>query len=136
MTAAAKPVIVVDSNEDSSEALAAVSATALILVAVVAISFAAIRYLNWAMAPRRFWTRVVCAGILPTAILVGLLVWLDISRGVSVIKAFANLARVPVQGRLMMFAMLLTGLGVSWLTARRRDKREALRLEEQVGAFE
>jgi hypothetical protein len=135
MSVAAKPVVIVDRKEDASEAFAAVSATALTFVTVVAISYAAIRYLNWAMAPRRFWVRVLCAGALPTAMVIGLLVSLDLSRGVSFMIAIANLARVPVEGRLMMSAMLLTGLGVSWLTARRRDQREARRLEEEVGAF-
>jgi hypothetical protein len=135
MSFAAKPVVIVDRKEEASEAFAVVSATALTLVIVVAISYAAIRYLNWAMAPRRFWVRVLCAGVLPTAIVIGLLISLDLSRGVSFIMAFSNLARVPVEGRLLMSAMLLTGLGVSWLTARRRDQREARHREEEVGAF-
>lgn len=135
MSAAAAPTVIIEPQSDTPDLSVAISAVALILLAVAAISFLAVRYLNWAMSPRRFWTRVLFAGALPTCILIGLLIALDLSRGVDILWAFANLSRIPTEGRLMLSGMLTAGIGLSWLMARRHDRRLLRRAEDDLSAF-
>jgi hypothetical protein len=136
MSASGEPAIIIKPQADEPGAAAYLSAAALIVLAVAAISYLAVRYLNWAMAPRRFWTRVLFAGTLPTGILIGLLIALELSRGANVVGAVANLSRIPSEGRLMIAGMLAFGIGVAWLVARRRDRREARRANAVIEAFE
>jgi hypothetical protein len=39
-------------------------------------------------------------------------------------------------GKLLVFGMWLTGLGVAWMTATRRDRRLAIRASDVVEVFE
>ena len=135
MNANAEQTIVLEPRNEPSEPLVAISAVAVVLLVAAAISFLAIRYLNWAMAPRRFWTRVMFAGTLPSGIVVGLMISLDLSRGVDLPWAIANLSRIPAEGRLLLLGMLATGLGLSWQLARRCDKLLRLRVENDLGVF-
>lgn len=136
MSVAADQSITIEPRDDTSDLSVAISAVALVLLAVAAISFLAIRYLNWAMAPRRFWTRILFAGALPCGIVVGLMIALELSRGVDFPWAIANLSRIPTEGRMLMLGMLATGLGLSWLVAHRHDKRLRLRAEHDLGVFQ
>lgn len=98
----------------------------IILVAAV-VSWLAARYLAWAWAPRRFRLRVATAGALPLCIYVGLIIALNLARGDDILLALARLGRATLIGQLLMLALLLTGMGASWLTASRRKRRELSR---------
>ena len=105
-----------------------VSAVVMTLLVVTLISWLAARYLNWAMAPRRFRLRVAAAGVLPVGILIAVIVAAGMSSEPSIAAAAGSLSRIPSEGRLLMLAMLITGLAVSWSRAWRRrnhDERQA-----------
>jgi hypothetical protein len=135
MSAVAERTIMIEPQDSGSDLSVLITALALVLLASAAISFLGIRYLNWAIAPRRFWTRILFAGALPCAIVLGLMVALELSRGVGLPWAITNLSRIPTEGRLVMTGMLAMGLGLSWLVARRHDKRLRLRAENDLGVF-
>ncbi|TAD81724.1 MAG: hypothetical protein EAY70_04460 [Sphingomonadales bacterium] len=116
--------------------LIVVTGVGFVLSVAALVSWLAARYLNWAMAPRRFGLRVAAAGALPVAMLMAVIVMVGISRGQGITSAVGALGRVPSGGKLLMLAMLGTGLGVSWLTAMRRNRREARRVNDAVEAFE
>lgn len=107
----------------------------MMLVAAL-ISWLAARYLIWAMAPRGFLLRVAVAGALPVAILILLLVAVGIWQAQDIAAAVASLARVPLRGWAMLFAMLVTGQGVSWLTAMRRKRRDRQQADATLRVFQ
>ena len=100
------------------------------------ISWLAARYLIWAMAPRGFMLRVAAAGALPVMILILILVMVGIWETPSVAAAVASLERVPQRGWAMLLAMLVTGLGVSWLTALRRKRHDSRQASAALEVFE
>ncbi|RNJ63206.1 MAG: hypothetical protein EDM03_01925 [Porphyrobacter sp. IPPAS B-1204] len=115
--------------------LGAIGFGSIILVAAV-VSWLAARYLAWAMAPRRFWLRVAIAGALPVSIIIGVFVAVDLSRGHDILSAVARLGRVTLIGQLLMLALLLTGMGTSWLTALRRRRRDLGRAHAAYEIFQ
>lgn len=106
------------------------------LLAAALVSWLAARYLNWAMVPRWFLLRVVAAGVMPVGVLLALIVMVRIWQGEGVMSAVAAIGRIPSTGKLLMLGMLGTGLGVSWLTAMRRNRREARQVTAAIEAFE
>lgn len=107
----------------------------MMLVAAL-ISWAAARYLIWAMAPRGFRLRVAVAGALPVTILILLLVAVGIWQAQDITAVGASLARVPLRGWAMLLAMLVTGLGVSWVTAMRRKRRDSQQADATLRVFQ
>lgn len=107
----------------------------MMLVAAL-ISWLAARYLIWAMAPRGFRLRVAVAGALPVTILILLLVAVGIWQAQDITAAIASLERVPPRGWAMLLAMLVTGLGVSWLTAMRRKRRDWQQTDATLKVFQ
>ena len=136
MSAAAAPVIRIEAPNESPDLSVTIAAVALVLLVAAAISFLAIRYLNWAMATRRFCTRVLFAGALPICIVLGLMIALDLSRGALLPWAVANLSRIPTEGRLMLVGMLASGVGLSWLIARRHDRRLLVQAKNDMAVFQ
>ncbi|WP_066530099.1 hypothetical protein [Erythrobacter sp. CCH5-A1] len=113
-----------------------VTAIGIMMLVAALISWLAARYLIWAMAPRGFWLRVAVAGGLPVTILILLLVAVGIWQAQDYKAAVASLARVPLRGWAMLFAMLVTGMGVSWLTAMRRKRRDRQQTDATLRVFQ
>ena len=57
-------------------------------------------------------------------------------KGEGIMSAITALGRIPSTGKLLMLGMLGTGLAVSWLTAIRRNRRDARKVNAAVEAFE
>jgi hypothetical protein len=132
------PIVTARLDPARDEALISVAVTGVGMSLLVAagVSWGAVRYLNWAMAPRRFRLRVAFAGSLPVAILAAVIVFVGMASGRSPVSALVGLANVPGMGKLLVFGMWLTGLGVAWMTATRRDRRLAIRASDVVEVFE
>jgi hypothetical protein len=112
--------------------------TGIVIMMLVAslIAWLAARYLIWAMAPRRIRLRVAVAGALPVTMLIFLLVTVGMWKSPSITTAVSSLERVPIRGWVMLLAMLLTGLGVSWLTAKRRMLRDSRSASATLEVFQ
>jgi hypothetical protein len=121
-----------DERKVSSEVLA----IGFVLFITALIAWSAARYLNWAMAPRGFWTRVVTAGILPVGMLILVMVAASVAQGTDLLMAIAALGNMPNSGRLLLLGMSITGLGVAWTTAKRREWRDDARNNAAIEAFE
>ena len=113
-----------------------VTAVITTLLIVALISWLAARYLNWAVAPRRFRLRVAVAGALPVGILIALILAARFSNEGSFAAAVSSLARISYGGWLLMLAMLLIGVAVSWSTARRRRNRDARKVSAALEVFQ
>lgn len=122
--------------EDEPEVSSEVYAVGFVLLITALIAWGAARYLNWAMAPRGFWMRVVTAGVLPVAILIIVMVAVRVAQGTDLLMAIAALSKMPDSGKLMILGMSLTGLGVAWITAKRREWRDNARNNAAIEAFE
>lgn len=132
------PAAVIRVERAPDEPLIAVGVTAVIvtLLVVALISWLAARYLNWAMASRRFRLRVAAAGVLPVGLLIAVILAAGISNELSFAAAARSLSRIPSEGRLLMLAMLFTGVAVSWITARRRRNRDARKTNAALEVFQ
>lgn len=122
--------------EDEPKVSSEVYAVGFVLLITALIAWVAARYLNWAIAPRGFWTRVVTAGILPIGMLILLMVAVRVAQGTDLLAAIAALGKMPDSGKMMILGMLLTGLGVAWTTAKRREWRDNARNNAAIEAFE
>jgi K+-sensing histidine kinase KdpD len=117
--------------------------TATMIIAIVVmlafamlVSWVAAMIFNWSMAPRRFWPRVVAAGLLPIAMFAGLFLSVEIfGRSRSLLETLERFTTIPVRGQLLLGAMLIVGLTVSWLTAALRNRREARKAQAALDAF-
>lgn len=131
-----EPVIRVAAAPSEPDTATTITAIVVMLAFAMLVSWVAAMILNWSIAPRRFWPRVVVAGCLPIAMFAGLFLSVEIfGRSRSLLETLQRFTAIPVRGQLLLGAMLIVGLAVSWLTAALRNRREARKAKAALDAF-
>jgi hypothetical protein len=131
-----EPVIRINAAPSDPDTATMITAIGMMLAFAMLVSWVGALILNWMIAPRRFWPRVVAAGLLPIAMFAGLFLSVEIfGRSRSLLETLERFTTIPVRGQLLLGAMLIVGLAVSWLTAALRNRREARKAQAALDAF-
>ena len=108
-----------------------------ILVVAALVAWRGAIFLHRLMPPSRYLLGIVIAGLMPLLFVLGLLIIiLAKTDGATLENAAAALSRMPIKGRLLLAAVLLTGLGVASATVGMRRRRDALQARTDIGTFQ
>lgn len=88
-----------------------------LLLLVASMPFGLASLLHRFFGPRRFWARVVLAGVTPFALLFIFVLWISVSNGRTLVDVLNLMALIPLEGKLLQGGILVTSLAVSLATS-------------------
>jgi hypothetical protein len=109
-----------------------------VLAVIGLVAWRAAHLFDSLFGPQRLVLSIAAAGFLPWMLITAVLLFIlsKTPAGVSAESAASLLSAMPAQGRFLLIATLVTGVGAAGMTVQRRRSRDAKRAKADIGQFE